>query len=687
MITPRPPRHEIDFADGSYLLEESKGNYVYIASAPVIKNLVFSGGGAKGAAYPGVQEALEEPGPNGISMREQVEAVAGSSVGAMQAAFFAAGGRAADLKKKTENLNFKSLLGSSPALIHKDGLPLYNFVNELMQSAITSLLKDNHYTSYPRYEFLSDNDRSHVDRLLAQAKQPGGIVPPITFGMLHSLHELDPANFKDLSVTATRRDTGETYIFNAENTPDLDIALACRASASLPIFLKPVQIETKYLPGGPYQEESLLFVDGGYLDNIPVSALDGKQIKEKGVNEGEQGQNLHTMAFIFDETKKKGTVKYQSAYHEANQFGENELYEPSRLEKFARNKIPEWVDKIGGKARNTEAKARGLKEINMQYTQRNLPLSVGGVSSSDFKKAQKSAQAISDGGREAMRDYIKAHADEGIYLSEKNPIALMLALPSEKLEAIIEANHAVYNIPLDDLKKINNFRLEATNLIHEQSVNAILFRYLAGLAQVPGNKQAHMDFIVYTLRRDRNKWEAALSYAKDNKDNDSLSPEQNDILQAVLRQDAKDQLFAKQKELLQWIRQTKRISRYPANLTLLDQARAAVMKANNFDDLAKAVSKIQTGYATRLSNLSLSSLLRRSKPSKEAEAQVSLIKDQSKEFDSLLPAEAPAALQPVASAPSKASWQPATPNRPKTSQIEADLPKPEETQGPSNRRP
>lgn len=672
MTTPRPVQHEMDFADGSYLLKESKGNYVYVAKAPAIKNLVFSGGGAKGAAYPGVQEALEEPGPNGTSIIEQVEAVAGSSVGAMQAAFVAAGGRAAALKKKTENLNFKSLLGSSPTVIHKDGLPLYKFVNELMQSSMTDLLKDNHYTSYPRYEFLTDNDRKNVDRLLAQAKQPGGIVPPITFGMLHSLHELDPVHFKDLSITATRADTGETYIFNAESTPDLDIALACRASASLPIFLTPVQIETKYLPGGPYEEESLLFVDGGYLDNIPVSALDGKQIKERGVNEGEQGQNLHTMAFIFDETKKKGEVRLQSSYLEANRFGENELYQPSGIEKFVRNKIPQWVDRIGGKIRNTEAKARGLKEINMNYTQRNLPLSVGGVSSSDFKKAQRNAQTISDSGREAMRDYIKMHTEEAIYLTGRDPVALLLALPNEKLESILESNRPVYNLSLSDLRKINNFRLDVPNLIREQSIPSILFRYLGSLEQIPGSKQAHMDFIVHALKRDVNKWEAVLNYAKANENNNALPLEQQDVVQAILRQDAKDQLFVKQKELLQWIKKTKSISRYPANLTLLDQTRDAVMRANNFDDLAKAVSKVQTGYATRLSNLSLSSLLRRSKPSHEAEVQVLLIQDLGKKFDPILPSETPV------------PWHTA---KPKLAQAEPEAPKPEETPSPpTNRR-
>ncbi|MCZ6903652.1 MAG: patatin-like phospholipase family protein [Rickettsia endosymbiont of Ixodes persulcatus] len=64
--------------------------------------------------------------------------------------------------------------------------------------------------------------------------------------------------YKDLVITATQQDTGKLTIFNSFDTPNVEIALACRASASIPLVFEPVEINGKK------------YVDGGYLDNIPT---------------------------------------------------------------------------------------------------------------------------------------------------------------------------------------------------------------------------------------------------------------------------------------------------------------------------------------------------------------------------------------------------------------------------------
>ena len=127
----------------------------------------------------------------------------------------------------------------------------------------------------------------------------------ITFSMLQSLRALDPKTFKDLTVTATCRENGKVFYFDATTTPDLDIAIACRASASLPVILSSVKIEKKYLTNyEDVPENGLSFVDGGYLDNIPVSAMQDKQGVENENNKGEQGQNLQTLVLVFDGGKR-----------------------------------------------------------------------------------------------------------------------------------------------------------------------------------------------------------------------------------------------------------------------------------------------------------------------------------------------------------------------------------------------
>ncbi|WP_334034775.1 patatin-like phospholipase family protein [Burkholderia cepacia] len=65
----------------------------------------------------------------------------------------------------------------------------------------------------------------------------------------------------DLKVIATDLLREREFQFSRETTPDVPIALAARASASIPIVFVPVTVA-----GG-------LFVDGGMCDNMPVSDL------------------------------------------------------------------------------------------------------------------------------------------------------------------------------------------------------------------------------------------------------------------------------------------------------------------------------------------------------------------------------------------------------------------------------
>lgn len=72
--------------------------------------------------------------------------------------------------------------------------------------------------------------------------------------------------FKDLviplKVITSDVSTNTPFTFSKETTPDATIALAVRASASIPFVYSPVKYEDKIL------------VDGGLVNNIPVDRLD-----------------------------------------------------------------------------------------------------------------------------------------------------------------------------------------------------------------------------------------------------------------------------------------------------------------------------------------------------------------------------------------------------------------------------
>ncbi|AIO44813.1 patatin-like phospholipase family protein [Burkholderia cepacia] len=75
----------------------------------------------------------------------------------------------------------------------------------------------------------------------------------------------------DLKVIATDLLSEREFQFSKTSTPDVPIALAARASASIPIVFVPVSVA-----GG-------LFVDGGMCDNMPVSDLTVDDVQRVGI--------------------------------------------------------------------------------------------------------------------------------------------------------------------------------------------------------------------------------------------------------------------------------------------------------------------------------------------------------------------------------------------------------------------
>ncbi|WBH23970.1 hypothetical protein PALA1_04458 [Pseudomonas aeruginosa] len=77
-------------------------------SRPPLTSLVLSGGGAKGAAYPGAMLALEEKG-----MLDGIRSMSGSSAGGITAALLASGMSPAAFKTLSDKMDLISLLDSS----------------------------------------------------------------------------------------------------------------------------------------------------------------------------------------------------------------------------------------------------------------------------------------------------------------------------------------------------------------------------------------------------------------------------------------------------------------------------------------------------------------------------------------------------------------------------------------------
>lgn len=461
---PKPARQKIDKNPDNpqlnidprtmILYNKKTGKYLYVEKAPPIENLVISGGGAKGVILPGVMKALEDHMKGGVSVRDQLKNLAGSSIGAVTAGLMAAGLSADKFIEAAAAEDFKGLLGTGVIPINKDGVPLLNFIRKNMKNSISEhLCKMCHVTDPNLIDNVKDlvmrrlkeQDKKYDQQKIEEISQK--IVQlliaiqsekiddvQITFSMLHALREIDPKTFKDLTVTAVRRENGKTYYFDAEKTPDLDIAVACRASASLPVILSPVEIDKKLLlPGYPDDSnDPLTFIDGGYLDNIPVGVMHDKQGVENINIRGEKGQNLQTLALIFDTTGRR--PENQSPFLDAKT-KEHALYNSSRLlDRLLRDMLVKFFAGIATKERNTLTKEKGMEEIRLKYTQRNIPLLVG-VHAGDFNAAKKNEVEYRKRGYEQAMEYLNNHSGELIARSFNNFEDLLKYIPRELRES------------------------------------------------------------------------------------------------------------------------------------------------------------------------------------------------------------------------------------------------------------
>lgn len=440
------PQIDID-SISTIIFNQNKGKYIYISPALPIKNLVISGGGAKGVILPGVIKAFEEHRVGDISFRDQLDHVAGSSIGAITAAFIAIGTAAEDLIAAAAKEDFKALLGKGYGPLFKDGNPLLNFMRTQIQTTLSKHLMDmcgvanleditdikgmvaNQLKKQNKVHTQQEVDElaNHIQEIVEILKHHDASQVHITFSMLHALRELDPHTFKDLTVTATCRENGQTYYFDAINTPHLEIAVACRASASLPLILNPVKIAPKFLLPGYVHDKIMSFADGGYLDNIPVGAVEKKQGEANLKNKGEHGQNLQTLVLIFDGTKRH--EKEQSPFHE--HIPKHVIYNSSNpVARVVRDVIPKWVGGINTKERNTITKKKRMHEIRKKYMQRNIPLLID-VEANDFVKAQKEQSKYIDLGYQQAKEYLVNHDGESIYRSFDSLDDLLDYLPEE----------------------------------------------------------------------------------------------------------------------------------------------------------------------------------------------------------------------------------------------------------------
>ncbi|KAF1067039.1 MAG: putative NTE family protein [Pseudomonas citronellolis] len=198
------------------------------ASSPPRIGLVLSGGAARGLAHVGVLKALDEQGIH-------IDAIAGTSMGAVIGGLYAAGYTPKELEQIALHLDWRQSLSDSPPRVDEPFRRKQDDRDFLVKQKLS--FRDDGTLGLPLGAIQGQNLSMLLESLL--------------------VHTSDIRDFNKLAIpfraVATDISTGEKVVFDHGHLPQ-----AIRASMSIPAVFAPVEVDGK------------LLVDGGMVDNIPV---------------------------------------------------------------------------------------------------------------------------------------------------------------------------------------------------------------------------------------------------------------------------------------------------------------------------------------------------------------------------------------------------------------------------------
>lgn len=169
-------------------------------------NCIFGGGGVRGMCYIGALKALKE-------LKIEINAIAGSSVGAVFAALLAAGYNEEEIKELFFDFNFNMFRDININIFNTDiSLSKGEIFLDWLREKIGKKILGDKYTEDSKVRFKDIE--------------------------------------KDLHILTLDLTTNTPYIFSKENTPNEEIAFAVRTSACMPGLMKPINLGDSLLVDG-----------------------------------------------------------------------------------------------------------------------------------------------------------------------------------------------------------------------------------------------------------------------------------------------------------------------------------------------------------------------------------------------------------------------------------------------------
>lgn len=213
-----------------------------MAQEVTYRNLVLEGGGIWGIAYGGALKELDS-----LQVLPNIQRVAGTSAGAIQAALLAVGYTPDEITEITFN---------TPIEQFNDGRFIFFGGTKRL------------FKQYGWYR--GDKFTDWIGKLI-QAKTGDA---DVTFAELHQLAA--KGGFRDLYVTGTNLTDQCVMVFSHETFPAMQVKHAVRISMSIPLYYRAVLLDQQgNVIKKPRKGQQLdVVVDGGILANYPVNLFD-----------------------------------------------------------------------------------------------------------------------------------------------------------------------------------------------------------------------------------------------------------------------------------------------------------------------------------------------------------------------------------------------------------------------------
>ncbi len=311
------------------------------------RNIVFEGGGVKGIAYTGALEVLEEKG-----VLDNIERCAGTSAGAITAAFFALGFSASEIK-------------------------------EILAETDFNMFKDSGFIVFDIFRFFKNYGwyKGEAFRKWFRKHISKKVDPDLTFSGLADLRRADNSK-KELFVIGTNLDEKRSVVFSHETHPEMRIADAVRISMSIPLFFRSVRLDKD------------VYVDGGLYYNYPLNVFDSKD-------------------YLFD-SKKFSPAPYLP-FAEAIYNKETIGLRVDSVEEIAKNlgKIDSVDKDVNGFGDYAKALVEGLTEIvNRMHLHKNdwhrtIFIENNNVKATDFSLTEEQIKELVENGREGVKKYFE----------------------------------------------------------------------------------------------------------------------------------------------------------------------------------------------------------------------------------------------------------------------------------------